>query len=45
LAIREKALGVEHPNVALSLQNLATIYEVQNRLSEAEQLYLRAIAI
>ena len=45
MAIREKALGVEHPNVALSLQNLATIYEVQNRLSEAEQLYLRAIAI
>ena len=32
LAIYEKALGPEHPNVATSLHNLALLYEAQSRL-------------
>jgi class 3 adenylate cyclase/tetratricopeptide (TPR) repeat protein len=45
LAIREKALGPEHPNVADSLSNLALGYREQARYEEAEPLYKRARAI
>ncbi len=45
LAIREKALGPEHPNVATSLNNLAVLYHTQGRYTEAEPLYQRALAI
>ncbi len=31
LAIREKALGPEHPDVATSLNNLALLYDDQGR--------------
>jgi tetratricopeptide (TPR) repeat protein len=45
LAIREKALGPEHPAVATSLNNLAELYRNQGRYAEAEPLYQRSLAI
>jgi tetratricopeptide (TPR) repeat protein len=45
VAIREKALGFEHPDVAASLNNLAELYRVQGSYAEAEPLYTRALAI
>ena len=41
LAIREKALGPDHPDVATSLNNLAELYEAQGRYADAEPLYKR----
>ena len=38
LKIAEKTLGDEHPNVAASLNNLAVLYNDQERLTEAEPL-------
>ncbi len=40
LAIREKALGPDHPDVAKSLNNLAALYVEKGRFAEAEPLYL-----
>ena len=45
LAIREKVLGRDHPDVARSLNNLADLYERQARYDDAEPLYRRALAI
>ena len=45
LAIREKALGPDHPDVATALNNLAELYESQGRYAEAEPLYKRSLAI
>ena len=45
LAIREKALGANHPDVGQSLNNLANVYRAQGKYSEAEGLYKRALAI
>jgi tetratricopeptide (TPR) repeat protein/CHAT domain-containing protein len=45
LAMREKALGPDHPDVAVSLNNLATLYNAQDRYAEAEPLFKRALAI
>ena len=45
LAIREKVLGPDHPNVAQSLNNLATLYHAQRKYVEAEPLYKRALTI
>jgi tetratricopeptide (TPR) repeat protein/CHAT domain-containing protein len=45
LAIREKALGPDHPDVATSLYNLANLYHSQGRYAEAEPLYQRSLAI
>ena len=45
LALREKILGLEHPEVATSLHNLALLYEAQGRYSEAEPLYQQALAL
>jgi len=45
LAIMEKALGPDHPDVALSLENLAALYRATNRMKEAEVLEKRAAAI
>ena len=42
---REKALGPEHPDVALSLNNLAGLYDNQGKYAEAEPLYQRSLAI
>jgi tetratricopeptide (TPR) repeat protein len=45
LAIREEALGRDHPLVATSLDLLALLYNNQGRYAEAEPLYQRALAI
>src|SRR3989442_8199182 len=45
LAIQEKILGPEHPDVAASLDNLAGLYRDQGKYAEAEPLYRRALAI
>jgi hypothetical protein len=45
LAIDEKSLGPEHPNVAIRLGNLAQLLQATNRLTEAEPLMRRALAI
>ena len=45
LAIREKALGPEHPDTATSLNNLAVLHQDQGDLAGARPLYERALAI
>jgi tetratricopeptide (TPR) repeat protein len=45
LAIQEKVLGPNHPNVATSLNNLAELYHTQGRYADAEPLYKRSLAI
>jgi CHAT domain-containing protein/Tfp pilus assembly protein PilF len=45
LAIREKVLGPEHPDVAESLNNLANLYGELGNYSQAEPLHQRALAI
>ena len=45
LAIREKSLGPNHPDVAISLNNLASLYQDQGRYADAEPLYKRSLAI
>lgn len=45
LAIDAKALGQDHPIVGASLDNLASLYEAQERYAEAEPLFQRALAI
>jgi len=45
LAIREKSLGPNHPDVATALRNLAQLYRATKRIAEAEQLEERAAKI
>ena len=45
LAIREKSLGQNHPEVAVSLNDLAVTLQRQGRYAEAELLHRRAMAI
>jgi len=45
LAINEKALGPDHPDVATSLSSMASLYYPQGRYGEAELLCKRALAI
>jgi CHAT domain-containing protein/Tfp pilus assembly protein PilF len=45
LAIREKALGPDHPDVALSLHNLAVLYRQKGHYADAEPLFKRSLAI
>ena len=45
LAIDENALGADHPDVAIDLNNLALLYHTQGKYAEAEPLYQRALAI
>jgi len=45
LAIWEKALGSDHPDVATSLHNLAVLYGAQGNYGAAEPLYKRSLAI
>ena len=45
MAIRETALGRDHPALATSLNNLAGLYYRQGRYAEAEPLYQRSLAI
>ena len=45
LKINEEALGEDHPDVAISLNNLAELYYNQGRYKEAEPLYRHALKI
>lgn len=45
LEINERALGPEHPRIAVSLNNLALLYQVQSRYADAEPLYKRSLEI
>ena len=45
VAIVERSLGKDHPNVATALNNLAQLLQDTNRLGEAEPLIRRALAI
>jgi CHAT domain-containing protein/tetratricopeptide (TPR) repeat protein len=45
LALREKALGPHHPEVATSLNNLAVLYKEQGAYARAEPFYVRALGI
>jgi CHAT domain-containing protein/Tfp pilus assembly protein PilF len=45
LAIREKALGPNHADVAESLNNLALLYQDQGEYAKAEPFHVRALAI
>ena len=45
LAILERALGPDHPDVATSLENLAALYRATQRIAEAEKLEERAARI
>jgi tetratricopeptide (TPR) repeat protein len=40
IAIRERALGANHPDVAMSLSNLATLYQAQDKYVEVGCLAL-----
>ena len=45
LALTEKLRGLDHPSVAVSLNNLAQLLKATNRQAEAEPLMRRALAI
>jgi len=45
LALDEKSLGPDHPDVARDLNNLAQLLKDTNRLGEAEPLMRRALAL
>jgi tetratricopeptide (TPR) repeat protein len=45
LAIREKALGPEHPDTGTALNNLAELYRAAGDYANAEPLFQRALAI
>lgn len=45
LAIFEREVGADHPDVANVLGNLAGIHEDQANYAEAERLYRRALAL
>ena len=45
LAIRQKALGPEHPRVATSLENYAALLRETDREDKAEEMEARAKAI
>ncbi|MFO7676300.1 MAG: tetratricopeptide repeat protein [bacterium] len=45
LAISERALGAEHPQVAACLNDLASLLQDRNRTAEAESLFRRALVV
>ena len=45
LQVAQQNDGPDHPNVALSLSNLAELYEAQKEYTKAEQLYKRSLGI
>ena len=45
LRIREKVLGPEHPDTALSLDRLGQAFEMRRDLAGAQSLYERALRI
>lgn len=44
-AIKERVLGLEHPDTATSYNNLAGLYDSQGKYEESEQLYKKALDI
>jgi eukaryotic-like serine/threonine-protein kinase len=45
LRIKESLLGPDHPDVAMTVHNLAVLRTTEGRREEAEALYRRALAI
>ena len=45
LGLTEKALGPDHPDVGIKLNNIGSLYVSQGRYAEAEPLMKRALAI
>ena len=45
IAILEKALGPDHPELAANLNNLGALYQAQGRSADTEALYKRALTI
>ena len=45
LAIRDRLLGRDHPDLAATLNNLAVAYGVEEKYAKAEPLFRRALAI
>lgn len=45
LAIRRSVLGLEHPEVATTMNNLAALLAAQGKLSDAEELYNQALVL
>jgi len=45
LALKEKALGVDHSDVATTLHSLANVYQSLGKYDDAEPFYLRSISI
>ncbi|MBE8998795.1 tetratricopeptide repeat protein [Nostoc sp. LEGE 12447] len=45
LKVTKERLGEEHPDVAQSLNNLATLYDSQGRYNQTEPLYIQALAL
>ena len=45
LQVAQQNDGPDHPNVALSLSNLAELYEAQREYAKAESLYKRSLEI
>jgi tetratricopeptide (TPR) repeat protein len=45
LALREKQLGLEHPDTLWTMHNLADVYDSQGRHSEAETQYKLVLAL
>jgi tetratricopeptide (TPR) repeat protein len=45
VTVARHRLGDDHPDVAISLNNLAALYDLQGRYGEAEPLYQQALAL
>jgi tetratricopeptide (TPR) repeat protein len=45
IAVRERAMGPEHPDLAIPIDNLARLYAGTGRPAEAEPLFQRTLAI
>lgn len=45
LEMKEKLLGKDHPDVAMTLNNLAVLLKKQEKYEEAASMYERALAI
>ncbi|CAN0505877.1 unnamed protein product, partial [Ectocarpus sp. 12 AP-2014] len=43
--IEQKVIGPDHPSLATTLNNRASLLQSQGKYDEAEPLYIRAIAI
>ena len=45
LEVAQNNVGPDHPSVAVSLNNLALLYDTQGQYAQAEPLYQRSLAI